>query len=192
VTDFPTGAVYFFAPMPMILADRRPLGAIYFMADNRKWWKTWNSILHDAKFQNVRLEDIGFWTLLMSLICEQGERGKLTVIPPASVTVSLLRCHDIEDFRTRLKGLPNIIIEEGSKTDKSRWTNGQFTNAKRSKSLANNDNGSFTVTVSKWFTYQVDPTASDRVKRSRYKRREEKRREEATPFLSKTEAPKWS
>ena len=139
------------------------------MNDNRKWWKTWNSILQDPKFQNVRLEDIGFWTLLMSLVCEQGERGKLTIIPPASITVALLRCGNVENMKTMLKRLPNVTIDP-----------------------LKSDNGDFIVTVSKWFTYQVDPTASDRVKRSRYKRREEKRREEETPFLSERQDPKWT
>jgi hypothetical protein len=138
------------------------------MSDNRKWWKTWNTVLHDAKFQNIRLEDIGFWTLLMCLVNEQGERGNLTILPPASITVSLLRCSDVEDLKMRAIRLPNVTITPPK-----------------------SDNGEFTLTVSKWFTYQVDPTASDRVKRSRYKRREEKRREEQRPFLSKTETPSW-
>lgn len=139
------------------------------MSDNRKWWKAWNSILRDSKFQNIRLEDIGFWTLLMSLVCEEGNRGNLTVIPPALVTVALLRCGTLENMKLMLNRLPNVTITP-----------------------LNNDNGDFTLTISKWFTYQVDPTASVRVKRSRYKRREEKRREEQTPFLSETSTPKWT
>lgn len=158
------------------------------MSDNRQWWKAWNSILHDAKFQNIQLEDIGFWTLLMSLVNEQGERGKLTIIPPATITLSLLRCASMDDFKSRLKRLPNITLEEGSKTKQSHGADGTF---QRSKTTVENDNGEFTLSISKWFSYQVDPTAYQRVKRSRA--REEKKREEKSerPFLSKTETPEW-
>lgn len=138
------------------------------MADQKKWFKVWASIIHDAKFQNIRLEDIGAWTLLGALMCEQGTNGKIQIIPPATITLALFRCETIENLIMTLNRLPNVSITPPSK-----------------------DNGSFTVIISKWFTYQVDSTGYTRLKRSRYKKREEEKRREATPFLSEKADPKW-
>lgn len=101
-------------------------------------------------------------------MCEQGFNGKLEIIPPATITLAMFRCNTIEELQKTLARLPNVSIKTPSK-----------------------DYGSFTVIISKWFTYQVDSTAYTRVKRSRYKKREEEKREEQRPFLSKTEDPKW-
>lgn len=123
------------------------------MSDQKKWFKVWSSILTDPGFQNIRLEDVGRWTLLGCLICQQGENGKLVIIPPASGILFLFKVDTIENLKRVLLVLPNVQITPPL-----------------------NDNGNFIVSFRKWFKYQVDSTAYDRVKRSRYKRRGEEKR----------------
>ena len=125
------------------------------MGDQQKWFKVWKSIVNDSSFQNIGLEDIGRWTLLGALMCEQGNNGKLTIIPPANLTLFLFRVSTLDQLKTALKRLPNVLLDPPL-----------------------NDNGNFTVTMLKWHKYQVDSTTYERIKRLRLKIREDKIRKE--------------
>lgn len=140
------------------------------MADQKKWFKVWSTILIDPHHANMSLEDVGRWTRLGAMIVSSGEAGELKIIPPAKPFLVAMDCPDLNAAKSAIKMLPNTVIEEGR-----------------------NDNGSFTVIMKNWFKYQVDSTAYDRLKRSRCKRRgEEKRVEEirSTPVVPKGTGPK--
>lgn len=84
-----------------------------------------------------------------------GEAGKIKFAPPARSLLAAMECSNLEDAKHAILKLPNVRIEEGK-----------------------NDNGGFTVIMQNWFKYQIDSTAYERLKRSRYKRRGEETREE--------------
>jgi hypothetical protein len=134
------------------------------VADQKKWFKVWTTILLDPHHMNMSLENVGRWTRLGALMVSQGDSGKLVLIPPAKSFLVAMECATFDAAIDALRMLPNVQIEEG-----------KF------------DNGKTTVIMSKWFKYQVDSTGYERVKRSRYKRRgeesrkEESRKEENTP-----------
>lgn len=125
------------------------------MADHKKWFKVWTSILTDVSFSDIRLEDVGRWLLLGAMASEHGNGGKLTINPPAQMMLNLFRDVSISALKVSLKRLPNVQIEGGL-----------------------NDNDTFTVIIKNWRKYQVDSTSYDRLKRSRSKRRGEENREE--------------
>lgn len=125
------------------------------MADQKKWFKVWTTILLDPHHMNMSLESVGRWTRLGALMVSQGDNGKLSLIPPAKSFLVAMECDTFDAALDALKVLPNVQIEEG-----------KF------------DNGKTTVIMSNWFKYQVDSTGYERVKRSRYKRRGEESRVE--------------
>lgn len=118
------------------------------MADNRDWVKWWTSILDDAKFQNIRLEDVGLYALLLAMVGRQGDRGKLLISPPALVPCAMLRSTTVDTLKIALNRLPNVQLTPPV-----------------------NDNGDFYVIISRWFTYQIDFTQAKRTKMSRNKNR---------------------
>ena len=134
------------------------------MADQKKWFKVWTTILLDPHHMNMSIQNVGRWTRLGALMVSQGDNGKLSLTPPAKAFCLAMECDTFEGAIDALKVLPNVQIEEG-----------KF------------DNGETTVSILNWFKYQVDSTGYERVKRSRYKRRgeesrveQEKKREEIT------------
>ena len=118
------------------------------MADQKKWFKVWTSILIDPHHSNMSLQDVGRWTRLGALTVSQGDHGKLVLIPPAKTFSLLMDCANLEDAIMSIKVLPNVQIERGD-----------------------NDNRTITVIIKNWFKYQMDSTGYERLKRSRYKRR---------------------
>jgi len=107
------------------------------MADNKRWFKVWNSILTDPSFLDLSLEQIGRWTLLGVMTAVHGDNGKLTVTKN-SLGI-MLRCNS-EELKSCLLELPNISI---------------------------NDNDSFTVIIKNWIKYQKDSGVYLRLKRYR-------------------------
>lgn len=125
------------------------------MADHKKWFKVWTTILLDQDHMNMSLENVGRWTRLGALMVSQGDNGRLILKPPAKAFLIAMECDSFKDAIDAIKVLPNVQIEEGKI-----------------------DNGKTTVIMTNWFKYQVDSTGYERVKRSRYKRRGEERRVE--------------
>jgi hypothetical protein len=126
------------------------------MADLKRWFKVWTSILDDPDHANLSLEATGQWTRLGALTALAGEGGKLRITPPGKRLLQVLEVHTLDMARTAIEHLPNITIEEGKGV-----------------------NGEFTVTWKNWKKYQVDSTVAERMKALRSKRRgEEKRGEE--------------
>ena len=133
------------------------------MADQKRWFKVWTSILDDPHFQELSLEDIGRWTLVGAMLAGVGSGGRLRSPAGARRLREVLRTDNIGTLKLALSRLPNVHVEEGKC-----------------------DNGDFTVTMDKWSYYQVDRTVGERVKRLRSKRREEEKREEEKRTDTKT------
>lgn len=127
------------------------------MADLKRWFKVWTSVLDDPHFQELALEDIGRWALLGAMLASVGSKGRLQSPPGARRLREVLRFDTVDALRTGLRTLPNVLVEEGK-----------------------NRHGDFVVTMAKWNKYQVDTTQAARAKASRAKRRGEEKREEET------------
>jgi hypothetical protein len=121
------------------------------MSDNKKWFKTWTSILTDHAHANMTCEMVGRWTRLMAHVASSGERGKLKINAQAKRFFFDLET-TWEEVRNVLKALPNVQISD-----------------------LNNDYGEFIVTLKNWHKYQVDSTVGERVRRLRSKKRGEEK-----------------
>ena len=139
------------------------------MADQKRWFKVWVSILDDPHFQELSLEDIGRWTLLGALTAFVGTKGRLRTPAGARRLRETLRMNGADPLKEVIERLPSVSFEEG-KTD----------NAERC------------VTWKHWQHYQRDSTVVERVKRLRSKRREEERREEERKNLLLLPLPRTS
>jgi hypothetical protein len=131
------------------------------MSDNKKWFKVWASILNDPTFLNMSLENIGRWTLLGAMICQQGDNGKLQVLPPSKLLALRFGVDDFDALKMALKVLPNVHLID-----------------------CHPANDGFIVTLKNWYKYQVDSTSGERVKRIRYKRRGEEKRSRTSTSTS--------
>lgn len=124
------------------------------MADQKKWFKVWMSILTDPHFINLTPKQVGRWTRLGALICQQGNDGKLLIKPPSKTYQEWFDVESFSDLIMCIKELPNVQI------DPPKY-----------------DNGEHTVIMLNWRKYQLDSTGYERLKRSRYKRREREEKE---------------
>jgi len=125
------------------------------VADLKRWFKVWSTIVHDPHFQELPLEDVARWVLVGALMVSSGEHGRLRSPGGARALCGLLRVGDASVVKACINRLPHMRIEEGQ-----------------------SDNGEFTVIMDNWFKYQEDSTAYERLKRSRSKRRGEESRGE--------------
>jgi hypothetical protein len=126
------------------------------MADQKRWFKVWTSIVANAHFAEMSLEDIGRWTLLGAATALDGDRGTLPVPGLGKELCRLVRVDTLEAAQDALLRLRSVHFEEGK-----------------------NGHDESSVTWSNWIKYQEDSTQAERQKKSRSKRRgEEKRGEE--------------
>ena len=123
------------------------------MADQKRWFKVWVSILDDPHFQELSLEDIGRWTLLGALTAFVGTKGRLRTPAGARRLREALRMNGADPLKEVIERLPSVSFEEGKK-----------------------DNPERCVTWTHWQRYQRDSTVAERVKRLRSKRRGEEKR----------------
>ena len=124
------------------------------MADQKRWWKMWGSILTDDAILSLPLEDRWRWVALGCYMTEHGDRGRLQISPYSSA-LSFIFGVPKEDVLNTLKRLPNVCVEEGQ-----------------------NHDANICVTFRNWHKYQIDSTAALRMKTLRLKRRGEERRGE--------------
>lgn len=137
------------------------------MADQKRWFKVWSSILNDQGFHKLGNEFLGIWCRLGCLICQQGSNGKIEA--EISYFEDQLKCK----FDAILM-LPNVVIEE-----------------------VKSDNGRKTVTIKNWNKYQLDSTGYERIKKFRKHLndnglREDKIREDKTKIRIPPISPKNS
>ncbi len=129
------------------------------MADQKRWFKVWTSILDNPEFKEMSLEDIGRWLLLGASTALNGDEGRLEVPGNGRHLCDLLRVDDLAAAQKTLNRIPSVVFEEPEKR-----------------------HGARAVTWRNWHKYQVDTTMADRARASRSKKRgEEKRRDPPPP-----------
>lgn len=135
------------------------------MADQKRWFKVWTSLLIDM--DNVSDHLVGKWTRLGCRTALVGNAG--TVLFDDWEHVARFLKVTVEDAKSCLQSLPSVSFEEGE-----------------------NRHGKVAVTFKKWVHYQEDSTRNQRARASRAKRRGEKTREEekrSTPLTPQDAQP---
>lgn len=125
------------------------------MADQKRWFKVWTSIISDDDFDPTRpagLVGLGRFCILGAYTALHGENGVLQVMPDTLLRVT--QAANLDELKRDI-ALKNVSFEEG----KNRY-------------------GKVTVTWSKWEKYQEDSTHAERQKRYRARQRDGLRREE--------------
>ena len=133
------------------------------MADLKRWFKVWTSILDDPSHANLSLDDVGRWTRLGAMTALVGEAGKLTVEAPARRLLQVLEVTDLPTVIEAVNRLPNV-------------------HAEMSKSVYGENIVTCLITWKNWRKYQVDSTVAQRVSALRCKRRGEEKRREVPPI----------
>lgn len=104
----------------------------------RRWVKIWHEILTDQPFQDLTLEQQARFYNLLVYTSAHGEKGALTVTPPARALIHLLQCKDYEDFKETLGKLRHL----------------------KNLKIASKCNGEIIVTFEKWHKYQIDDSSA--------------------------------
>ena len=126
------------------------------MADNKRWFKVWTSLLTDPDFDDIHNPVIGAWLRLGAVVALHGESGKITM----SKTQLLKRIHMQSATEIEAQNMLNELSRLHVKVD-------------------NSCNGTCIVTFKNWHKYQVDSSAERVAKyRNSVTVQEEKRREE--------------
>ena len=131
------------------------------MADQKRWFKVWVSILDDPHFQELSLEDIGRWTLLGAMTAFVGNRDQIASPNASRRLREVLRVESEAALRDAIQRLPSVAVEEGKNSERT-----------------------FVVTWRNWHKYQKDAMAAQRMKTLRSKRRgeeEEKKKRKLSP-----------
>lgn len=114
------------------------------MADNKKWFKVWTSILIDPDFDELDNMTVGVWLRLGALVAFQGKTGKM-ILPKNQFMkrTGLEKCPEsvTQATVTSLKNVNVFVTENG------------------------NDN--VTIEFKKWSKYQAFSESYDRVKKFR-------------------------
>ena len=127
------------------------------MADQKRWFKVWTSIVANGQFAEMSLEDIGRWALLGAATALDGDDGRLEIPGSGRELCRILRVPDLDAAHVVLNRIISVQYEEGT-----------------------NDRVTAVVTFKNWRKYQIDSTQVKRQKASRYKRRGEEKRREKT------------
>ena len=138
------------------------------MADQKRWFKVWNSILTDPTFLITPLDNIGRWVLLGALISLHGKNGRLAIEREALKQILRLKNDNADDNAMITFDLKNIEFRRDE-----------------------NDNGKIIVIMKNWAKYQKDSTSYKRLKEWRKrqndngvrgdKKREDKEKEDKYP-----------
>jgi hypothetical protein len=154
------------------------------MADQKRWFKVWTSLLVDM--DHLTPEAIGRWVRLGCRTALVGQRGAVTFDSPGHLA-QFLRV-PLDDLGPTLLTLPNVIVS----TAPVRWPHGYHQRPPECPGgevlvgggenpvsdgahpwwMMAKANGAITVTFRNWHKYQVDSSAA-RVRRSRAKKRGE-------------------
>ena len=138
------------------------------MADQKKWFKVWTSILSNANFAEMSLEDIGRWTLLGAAIALDGDKGTLEIPGEGKELCRILRVKDLAEAAYTLKRIKSAALE------------------------VQKASGAKSVRYRNWYTYQEDSRRLERRSRTAQRRGEEKRSKEPPnpPLTGKTDREK--
>ena len=130
------------------------------MADQKRWFKVWTSIISDDDFDPSRpcgLVSLGRFSILGAYTALHGRGGIVNIMPDTLFRIT--QAQSLDELRSDL-ALKNVTFEESK-----------------------NCNGKITVTWYHWHAFQVEESSTSRVRRWREKNRkcneaEERRREE--------------
>lgn len=155
-----------FMPLVQVHSDSRSL-----VADQKRWFKVWTSILSDDDFDCGTQEGrdrLARFVWLGAYSALHGNSGAMNVDKP--FLLSRLGVTDLSRLGVTL-ACKNVTFEEGK-----------------------NRHGKLSVTIAKWVKYQEDSTQAERQKASRAKRRREERREEEIrgEIVEKTKSDSFS
>lgn len=123
------------------------------MADLKRWFKVWTSLLVDM--DNLSDDLVGKWTRLGCRIALVGNAGSVQ-FDNWEHLARFFRV-TVPEAQVVLIALPSLVISGGE-----------------------NHDDTITVTMKKWHTYQEDSTAKERMRTLRAKRRGDKKRREVT------------
>jgi len=132
----------------------RMLLKVHIVADQKKWFKVWTSILSNANFAEMSLEDIGRWTLLGAAIALDGDKGSLEIPGEGKELCRILRVKNLTEAAYTLKRIKSAELDV------------QKVSGKKSVRYRN------------WYTYQEDSRRLERRSRTAQRRGEEKRSKE--------------
>ncbi len=138
------------------------------MADQGRWYKLWCSALDDPDLDNLSIADFGRWAKLGTFIKAQGNKGSITLKPPARSLCAMMQVESFDGLIECIKRLPHCLVRGDENSTVSNET-------------------IVTVTFSNWTKYQGD-FSTDRVVKHRQMKRskrrgEEKRREQYSYIL---------
>jgi hypothetical protein len=109
------------------------------VADNKRWFKVWTTLLVDMIADDIPLEDIGRFTVLGCLLAKKGKKGKIKLTKSTKKT--FLKCEKLPE-----KFMKNFNV----KSDET-------------------DNDKTIVSLKNWNKYQKDSTGYKRLKEWRKK-----------------------
>ncbi|OHB71290.1 MAG: hypothetical protein A2W23_00160 [Planctomycetes bacterium RBG_16_43_13] len=144
------------------------------MADQKRWFKVWTSILSDDDFDPSIpgvLSSVGRFVLLGAYLALHGSNGICDIRKEKLFT--MLQVKNIDELHAEIS-LKNVQFEEGK-----------------------SDNSKFTVIMKNWRKYQMDSTGYERLKKHRKQKndngtREEKIREEKIKIREEKNKPPLS
>lgn len=145
------------------------------MADHKKWFKVWTTILIDEVFEDLDDRYIGIWTRLGARTALVGIRGSVR-FKNMQKLIDFLRVESENEALKILDKLPNVSLNVANNVQKS----GKKSANNVQKNTLFSEYDEVTVTIKNWVKYQEDSTAAERQRKSRSKKRgEEKRGEES-------------
>lgn len=113
------------------------------MADGKRWFKVWTSILSDPSFDELKNEYAGVWVKLGALIAKHGCNGNISVTKQQFLKRTNSTEKELDEIQTNLRNV-NIDITASC-------------------------NGNISVTFTNWRKYQVNTDSYERVKKWREK-----------------------
>jgi hypothetical protein len=161
------------------------------LADQKRWFKVWTSILLDPAMNSLELADVGRWVRLGALTAAVGESGSLAFQSGTSSLLTALGVTTLAEAKCVLARLPGVYVSDAPITwphghqkppvcEGQIWRGRDPINGRGTYPFEEwcTRNGATFVTLKNWYTYQSDSTARERGKSLRSKRRREEKRGE--------------
>ena len=157
------------------------------MADQKKWFKVWTSILSNGNFAEMSLEDIGRWTLLGAAIALDGDSGSLLVPGEGKELCRILRVENLDEAKRAIERITSAVWEQSFPQGRGKLSTGQKSFPQDRGELSTGPEGhkmygTKSVRFRNWYTYQEDSRRLEGTIRTPQRRGEERRSEETTPL----------
>ena len=126
------------------------------MADNKKWFKVWTTILLDEEFEDLSDDLIGKWTRLGARIALIGKAGVMR-FKSIQKLMKFLKVDSENKTIKIINELPNVSLK-GKNNVK---IDGVLGKKGGQKLPQKSEYGEITVTFDNWKKYQEDTTAAE-------------------------------